>query len=231
MKISVFYLAPVVFVAACNANIGSDRIQFQALVAQDLSYHDGDSVISSRGPNSMVSVRPASHGVGSEPIFIVGIQNLSARPFNFLLSDISAVQTIDGQEDTPLKVYTYDEMVSKEQQAQVGRELLASALGGVAAGLGGVDTSGAAIANSQAASAQNLAALDQLYLKDETIAPRGNYAGKLALAAPQISAGGVRDIHNLDQSGSRRTSNSRCAERSVTREPILSASFSRWRVQ
>ena len=40
---------------------------------------------------------PRATGLAAEPVFIVGIENLSARPLNFLIGDVSAVQTIEAR--------------------------------------------------------------------------------------------------------------------------------------
>ncbi len=158
---------------------------------------EGSSIITSRGRNSIVTMRPATREASSQPVFIVGIQSVSRQPLNFRVSQATAVQIVDGRSDRQLKVYSYDELVAQERNAQIGRGLLVAALSGVNAGLAGRNPNAAAAAEEQnaalaarvaAAGQQNLQALEELALKDHTLMPGETYAGKLALEGPDSSA-------------------------------------------
>jgi hypothetical protein len=69
-------------------------------------------------------------------VFIVGIQNVCQYQLDFRVSEATAGQIVEGSTKS-LRIYTYDELVSQEQTAQIGRALLVGALQGVNAGLVG----------------------------------------------------------------------------------------------
>lgn len=192
-------------VAACVAGCvtsGGETVRFHAKPNQQTFIRDGDGVISSRGKNSVVSVRPATHLVGERPVFIVGIQNTSRQPLDFRVTDVVATQVVQGQPVAQLKVFTYDELVSEEKNAQVARAVLVAAVGGVNAGLAArqsgyaqyrADVQNAELATNVAvAGQQNLAALEQMAIKDNTIMPGEQYAGKLAMQGPVASDSGPK---------------------------------------
>jgi hypothetical protein len=158
---------------------------------------EGSSVITSRGRNSIVTMRPAAREASTQPVFIVGIQSASRQPLNFYVSQTTAVQIVDGKPDRELKVYSYDELVAQERNAQVGRAFLVAALSGVNSGLAGRNPDAAAAAEERnaalaaqvaAAGQQNMQALEELALKDHTLMPGETYAGKLALEGPASGA-------------------------------------------
>src|SRR5262249_55575313 len=119
-------MAIAVAVAGC-VTTGGGTGRFQTKSYPQAIMRDGDQSITSRGRSSIVSLRPATHLVADHPIFIVGIQNISKTPLDFRVSEASAGQIVDGASN-PLRVYTYDELVSQEQNAQVGRTLLTGML-------------------------------------------------------------------------------------------------------
>jgi hypothetical protein len=170
---------------------GGETVSFQPKSYQQAIMRDGDQIITSRGRSSVVSLRPATHLIADHPIFIVGIQNISKTPLDFRVSEASAGQVVAGTSN-PLRVYTYDELVSQEQNAQVGRTLLTGVLMSVNAGLVGdaaVDTNAQMAANLTVQHQQNLTDLDQLALKDHTLMAGENYAGKLNVAPPANTDG------------------------------------------
>jgi hypothetical protein len=172
---------------------GTDVVRFQTKSPQQfVAMRDGESVISSRGRFSTVTLRPALRQVGSRPVFIVGIETNSKRPLDFVVSNVNATQMIDG-ETRNLKVFTFNELVQEENNAQVGRTILAAALGGVNAGLAGRNEYAQEQANYQnavlaqqvaATGQQNLEHLEQLSIKDQTIMPGETYGGKLYIEGP-----------------------------------------------
>ena len=177
-------------VAGCVTTDG-ETVSFQPKSYQQAIMRDGDQIITSRGRSSIVSLRPATHLIGDHPTFIVGIQNVSKGPLDFRVSEATAGQIVDGASN-PLRVYTYDELVSQEQNAQVGRVVLTSVLMGVNAGMVGdaADVTNAQMAaNVSAQHQQNLTDLDQLALKDHTLMAGENYAGKLTIAPPANTDG------------------------------------------
>jgi len=185
-------LIGAVMVSGC-VTAGTDVVRFQTKSPQQfVAMRDGQSVITSRGRFSAVTLRPALRQVGSRPVFIVGIENASKRPLDFVVSNVEATQVIDG-EARNLKVYKYDELVQEEQNAQVGRAVLVAALGGVNSGLAGrneyaqarAEDQNAVLAQNVAAQGQmNLEQLEQLAIKDQTIMPGETYGGKLYVEGP-----------------------------------------------
>jgi hypothetical protein len=189
-------VAAAMLLAGCTTT--GEVVRFQARPQQQTMMRDGGSMLTSQGKHSLVSLRPATRLVGNRPVFVVGIQNLSKIPLDFRVGNVQAVQTADGQAVKELKVYSYDELVAEEQQAQVGRAVLVGVLGGVSAGLAARNSYAqyhAAVqnevlaANVAAAGAQNLAALEQLTIKDHTVLPGEQYAGKLSIEAPVEGSG------------------------------------------
>jgi hypothetical protein len=67
--------------------------------------------------------------VGSRPVFVVAINNLSPGPLDFHVSDVTVTQDIDGRQ-LSLPIVTYDQLVSEERTRQTVGALLV----GVAAG-------------------------------------------------------------------------------------------------
>jgi hypothetical protein len=133
-KLSLAALA-VSLLAACTTTGGYEAVRFQPRPQQQAMMRDGTSMLTSQGKNSLVSLRPADRLVGSRPVFVVGIQNTSKIPLDFRVGNVAALQIQDGQAVRELKVYSYDELVAQEQQAQVGRAILVGVLSGVNSGL------------------------------------------------------------------------------------------------
>ena len=62
-------------------------------------------------------------------MFVVGINNLSPQPVNFLVSQVEANQMV-GEQAFSMQVITYEALLQEERNRQVGRAILA----GLAAG-------------------------------------------------------------------------------------------------
>jgi hypothetical protein len=189
---------------------------------QQAIIRDGQSALVSRQKHSLVLVRPASRQVvsGGRPVFVVGINNLSAAPVNFLVSQVEASQMVGGQAFA-MQVITYEALVQEERNRQVAMAVLAgvaagaNAYGASRAGYGSYTTpsgrhgtfyspTAAMIAQNRAAAQndamisatieqgqQNLAMLEQGVMKDNTLMPGEWYGGQLHLAPPVDGAGGA----------------------------------------
>jgi len=170
---------------------GGDAISFQPTPYQQTMLRDGDTIVTSRAKNSVLTVRPATHLVTDRPVFVVGIQNVSRTRLDFRVSEATASQIVEGS-SKPLRVYTYDEIVVQERNEGMGRTLVASVLGVSANNQNGLvlDTGGGEAAAAAAeANQKNMEELEQLALKDRTLMPGENYAGKLYVESPAESKG------------------------------------------
>jgi hypothetical protein len=181
---------------------GTDTIRFQSSSPQQfVALRDGESVITSRGRSTTVTLKSAQRQVGSRPSFVVGIDNNSDRPVEFLVERVVAQQRV-GNEDKQLKVYSYAELVQEEQAAQVGRTVLVALVGGVNAGLAGRSGYRQAVAEDQnaqlaasvaAKGEQNLQNLEQMTIKNQTIMPGETYAGLMYIEGPVNDTGATKD--------------------------------------
>lgn len=204
-------------VAGCAT---SESVQFRPKLQQQAMVRDGQPALVSRAKSSIVMVRPASRQFqsGGRPVYVVAMTNLSAAPIDFAVANVQVTQLVKGSE-VPLRVVTFEELVTEERNRQVA----AAILGGLAAGAnaysasragyysssstvttprGGmyrVETTGFsptanAIAQSNAAAQneamigsiiergqQNMAALENGIIKDNTLMPGEWYGGKLVL--------------------------------------------------
>ncbi|WP_152540012.1 hypothetical protein [Afipia sp. P52-10] len=189
---------------------------------QQAIIRDGRSALVSRQKSSLVMVGPASRQIaaGGRPVFVVGINNLSNAPVNFLISQVEASQLVGGQA-YPMQVIPYETLVQEERNKQVAMAIIAgvaagaNAYGASRAGYGSYTTpsgrhgtfyspTAAAIAQNRAADQneamisatieqgrQNLAMLEQGVIKDNTLMPGEWYGGQLHLTPPVDSAGGA----------------------------------------
>lgn len=188
---------------------------------QQAVMRDGHSALVSKQKNSIVLVRPASRQVASNgrPVFVVGINNISPQPTNFMVSQVDAQQMVGGQAYA-MQVITYDALVQEERNRQVAMAIIAgvaagaNAYGASRAGYGTYTTpSGrtgsfyspmaAQIAQNRAAYQNealmsatieqgqiNLASLEQSVMKDNTLMPGEWYGGQLHLAPPADAGSG-----------------------------------------
>jgi len=117
---SLFALAALV--GGC---VTIETVQFQPSSTQQAMIRDGVPAIVSRQRNSIVLMRPARREfqAGARPVFVVGINNLGAAPVDFRVANVEVAQLVDGQA-APLKVVTYEQLVSEEHDRQVFRAVL-----------------------------------------------------------------------------------------------------------
>ncbi len=110
--------------AGCVTN---ETVSFRASGSgQQAIIRDGQSALVSRQKNSLVLVRPASREIatGGRPVFVVGINNISPKPVNFLVTQVEASQMV-GEQAFAMQVITYEALVQEEKNRQVGRAMLA----------------------------------------------------------------------------------------------------------
>lgn len=197
MNIGFAAIAPIAVVLSGCVTTSNEIVRFTPSSPQQQALlRDGQSVITSRGRNSVVTLRPATRQVqDGRPVFIVEMQNLSKTPLTFRVADVIVKQTLDG-ETRNLKVFSYDELVQDEKNAQVGRAIGVALVGGLnsaSAGRGywrqarADDQNEQLAANVSAAGARNLAALDTMAIKDNTLLPGESYGGRLVLQGPEAS--------------------------------------------
>jgi hypothetical protein len=122
MRFAITFL----FALACASC--AETVQFQPKANQQALIRDGVSALVSRRPNSMVMIQPAGRQfqAGGRPVFVVGINNLSNTPFNFLVANVQVTQSVNGQ-PAALKVITYEDLVQEERTRQVVSAILVGA--------------------------------------------------------------------------------------------------------
>jgi hypothetical protein len=207
-------------VALCAALTGcvsnSETVSFRASNPQQQAMmRDGQPALVSRQKGSLVLVRSASRQLqgNGRPVFVVGINNLGKQPVDFRVSEVEAIQHVNGS-DFGMKIVTFEMLAQEEKNRQVA----AAILGGVAAaansysasraGYGGYTTpsgrsgtfyspTAATIAQNNAAyqneamfstivesGQRNMATLEQSVIKDNTLMPGEWYGGQLHVAPP-----------------------------------------------
>jgi len=226
-------VAAIGLAIACGGCVTGENVRFQARAQQEALVRDGNQALVSRKKSSIVIIRPASRqfASGARPVFVVGINNLTNAPLQFRVSDIEVVQNV-GTTSVPLKVVTYEELVTEERN----RQIFAAVVTGLAAGANAVAASqqghysssstvygprgtynvhttgyspvANAIAQDRAAAQneamisatiergqQNMAALEQTVIKDNTLLGGEWYGGQLHLS-PLTSDGAARGGKN-----------------------------------
>lgn len=123
-----------------------ETVKFEASKDQRLIVRDGVNTVISKGENSLVILKPASREFSStdNPVFVVGVANLSGEPVTFLVSDITVFQTRNGQAVASLPVKTYEDLVRAEKRRQTIAAIgvvLAAASNSMAAANAGRSTS------------------------------------------------------------------------------------------
>ena len=106
--------------------VTQETVSFRASNAnQQAIIRDGRNALVSRQKNSLVLVSPASRQIatGGRPVFVVGINNLSPQPVNFLVSQVEANQMV-GEQAFSMQVITYEALLQEERNRQVGRAIL-----------------------------------------------------------------------------------------------------------
>lgn len=113
----------VLLALACVGCASHEVVQFQPKANQQAMVRDGVSALVSRRANSIVMIQPAGRQfqAGGRPVFVVGINNLSNGPLNFVIENIRVTQTINGKLAS-LKVVTYEELVREEKTRQAVSE-------------------------------------------------------------------------------------------------------------
>lgn len=114
--------------AGCNS---IQQYSFQPTSGQMVINRDGLQGVVSKRAKSVVVVSNARRGpaIGYRRV-VVGIQNVSASPLNFNLSDVEIFETRNGELSRPLTVVTYERLVNEEKTRQViGAILLGAAAG------------------------------------------------------------------------------------------------------
>lgn len=121
-------LAIIMILMIACAGCARETVQFQPKANQQALVRDGISALVSRRPNSIVMIQPAGRQfqTGGRPVFVVGINNLSSAPLDFLVANIQVTQDVNGQLAL-LKVITYEELVREEQTRQVVSAVLVGA--------------------------------------------------------------------------------------------------------
>lgn len=152
------------------------------------------------------------------PVFVVGINNLGKGPVDFRVDQVEAIQHV-GASDYSMQIVTYEMLAQEERNRQVAMAIIggvaaaANSYSASRAGYGTYTTSrgrtgtfysptAAAIAQNNAAvqneaifaatiesGQQNMAALEQAVIKDNTLMPGEWYGGQLHIAPPTNQAG------------------------------------------
>jgi len=124
-------LAFVGLALVCAGCVTTESVRFQAKQNQQAMVRDGRPALVSRKPNSLVLIGPAAREMqaGQRPVFVVGLNNLGSKPFDFRISDIQVTQVVNGQA-TPLRVITYEDLVREERTRQVIGAIVAGAAAG-----------------------------------------------------------------------------------------------------
>jgi hypothetical protein len=159
------------------------------------------------------------------PVFVVGINNLGGQPIDFRVDQVQAIQHVGGT-DYAMQVITYDTLVGEERNRQIASAILTgvaaagNAYSASQAGQGYYTTPGgrtgtfysptaAAIAQNNATvqndamiaatvetGQRNMAALEKLVIKDNTLMPGEWYGGQLHLAPP-TDRGGAQKSYTI----------------------------------
>lgn len=123
----------------------TETVRFQPSAQQQALVRDGNPALVSRKKSSIVLIRPAAREFrkGGRPVFVVAVNNLTNAPLDFRVADVEATQVVE-QQDAPLKVITYEELVQEERNRQIAAAILV----GLAAGANAAAASQAGRYNS-----------------------------------------------------------------------------------
>lgn len=191
-------LGCVTVLSGCVTN---EPIRFATDGHQVAVTRDGRSALVSRGKGSIVRMMPVGRyaGDGNRATFYIGLRNISRRPIEFRIRNMTAAQVVGGQIASPLKIYSYESLLAEERAAQIGRMLFATAaaaLNTAAASRRGYWAQRRAERQNeelldavQEVSEDNQASLEVASLKDETIFPGELYQRMLQIDRPDNSAG------------------------------------------
>lgn len=226
MRKIVLSVAAALSVSGC---VSTETVQFRTTNPQQQALvRDGQPALVSRQKSSVVLVRPAARALeaGGRPVFVVGINNLSRQPVNFIVSEVAVTQSVGGQ-DFPMQVISYEALAQEEKNKQVARAILVGVAGAAnsysasQAGYGHYRTSrgnhgtyfsptanviaqqNAAIQNEAMVAATveqgqaNMAALERDVIKDNTLMPGEWYGGQLHLSPPTTPPSGNTKSYTL----------------------------------
>lgn len=162
-------LAAFSLAALCGACVSTEGVRFQPKPQQEAMIRDGNPALVSRQKHSIVLIRPARRefAIGSRPVFVVAAHNLGSRPTDLKVENIQVVQVVN-QQSVPLKVITYENLVTEERN----RQIFAAVVTGLAAG-----------ANAAAASQQG-----RVNYSSTTYTPYGTYQTTGTAYSPALAA-------------------------------------------
>ena len=124
------------FLGACLltgcVTTGTDVVSLQARPKQEFVTREGARLLASRQPNSVVVLRTTANEFSGEarPTFFLGIENISKRPVDFRLANVSAMVTSPQRQ--ALKVFSYDELVAEAHDRNADEALTSLVLAGAA---------------------------------------------------------------------------------------------------
>lgn len=124
--------AVVLSAIALTACTSTEVATFSPSVEQQAIVRDGQPALISKKPKSVVLVRPATRSFqgGERPAFVVAVLNTAPSSETLYVRNISVAQAIPGDRPYTLKVYSYDDLVAEERQAEINRAIIV----GLAAG-------------------------------------------------------------------------------------------------
>ncbi|MBL8575085.1 MAG: hypothetical protein JNM13_15530 [Hyphomicrobiaceae bacterium] len=191
-------IALALMVSGC---VTAQTTSFRASLGQEMVIRDGRPSIYSNKAKSVVVIAPAERQSvpGARPTFVVGIMNRVAQPVNFSMTAVQATQTSGPQNGKALHVFTYEELVQEEKNRQVAAAILVGIAAGANAAAAGsyrnpyvrtwnqhiaARENSAMIAGASAQGQINMAALETMILKDNTLLPGESYGGVMQVQSP-----------------------------------------------
>jgi hypothetical protein len=118
----IYKLAMAALLASLTgACVTTETVSFQPGPKQQALTRDGKSALVSTQGKSMVMISPSSRGMerGKRPVYVLGINNLTGKPIDFRVEQVSVVQLEDGKPKRGLRVVTYDNLVREEKNRQI----------------------------------------------------------------------------------------------------------------
>jgi hypothetical protein len=121
--------ALLLIVSTLTGCVSPEAIKFSAQADQTTIVRDGSPAIISRKKTSIVLVKPATRQMqaGRRPVFVIAATNLTSRPMDLRVDNIAINQEFDDGTTRPLRVVTYDQLVTEERTRQVVGSLLVGA--------------------------------------------------------------------------------------------------------
>lgn len=200
---AVLALSASLVISGC---VTTETTKFTPQPGQDVVIRDGRPAVVSTRASSKVVVAQISRKTqaGARPAYVVAIQNTGRRPVTLEYGRISATQIKAGRPVKDLHVYTVDELQQEERTAQIVGGLLMVAAAGAGAAVVGANTSNpysaawqsAAIGNATGAATGrmiaegeiNIAILENVMLKDNTVMPGEIYGGVIQFQGAAYSS-------------------------------------------